>query len=84
MFPKRQTSSWLILHRLFEEISSAVQLAVERGLKIVGSGAYTSVVTMGGRQLLPHTDVALTTGNSYTVVSSGVEAVLDAARPHRH
>lgn len=61
-----------------EEISSAVQLAVERGAKIVGLGAYTSVVTMGGRQLLPHTDVALTTGNSYTVVS-GVEAVLDAA-----
>lgn len=60
------------------EISSAVHLATERGAKIVGLGAYTSVVTMGGRQLLPHTEVALTTGNSYTVVS-GVEAMLAAA-----
>ena len=48
-----------------QEIASAVQLAAERGAKIVGLGAYTSVVTMGGRQLLPHTKVALTTGNSY-------------------
>lgn len=61
-----------------EEISSAVQMAVDRGAKIVGLGAYTSVVTMGGRQLLPHTDVALTTGNSYTVVS-GVQAVVAAS-----
>ena len=64
--------------RALEEISTAVQLGVERGAKIVGLGAYTSVVTMGGRQLLPYTDVALTTGNSYTVVS-GVEAVVAAA-----
>ena len=62
-----------------QEIASAVQLAAERGAKIVGLGAYTSVVTMGGRQLLPHTKVALTTGNSYTVVS-GVEALLEAAK----
>ncbi|NMB00496.1 MAG: aminotransferase class III-fold pyridoxal phosphate-dependent enzyme [Firmicutes bacterium] len=61
-----------------EEISAAVKLAAERGAKIVGLGAYTSVVTMGGRQLLPYTDVALTTGNSYTVVS-GVEALVTAA-----
>ncbi|HBG01118.1 MAG TPA: aminotransferase III [Firmicutes bacterium] len=61
------------------EIASAVQLATDRGARIVGLGAYTSVVTMGGRRLLPHTDVALTTGNSYTVIS-GVEALLTAAR----
>ena len=60
------------------EIMAAVELASERGAEIVGLGAYTSVVTMGGRYLLPHTDVALTTGNSYTVVS-GVEALLTAA-----
>ncbi len=61
------------------EIKAAVDLAVERGAKLVGLGAYTSVVTMGGRSLLPYVDVALTTGNSYTVVS-GVEAVTTAAR----
>ena len=60
------------------EISRAVNLAAERGAKIVGLGAYTSVVTMGGRRVLPHSKVALTTGNSYTVVS-GVEAILTAA-----
>jgi acetylornithine/succinyldiaminopimelate/putrescine aminotransferase/predicted amino acid dehydrogenase len=64
--------------RAREEISAAVQLAVDRGAKIVGLGAYTSVVTMGGRQLLPYSEVPLTTGNSYTVVS-GVEAVVAAA-----
>lgn len=62
-----------------KEISAAVKLASDRGAKIVGLGAYTSVVTMGGRQLLPYTDVSLTTGNSYTVVS-GVEALLSAAK----
>ncbi len=62
-----------------DEIRRAVTLATERGAKIVGLGAYTSVVTMGGRSLLPHTNAALTTGNSYTVIS-GVEAVLEAAR----
>lgn len=62
-----------------KEILAAIELAVERGAKIVGLGAYTSVVTMGGWQLLPHTPVALTTGNSYTVVS-GVEAALTAAK----
>ncbi len=61
------------------EITAAVDLAVQRGAKIVGLGAYTSVVTMGGRFLLPYTDVALTTGNSYTVVS-GVEALLTAGK----
>jgi len=62
-----------------EEIAAAIRLAEDRGAKIVGLGAYTSVVTMGGRSLLPHTNVALTTGNSYTVVT-GVEAILDAAQ----
>lgn len=61
------------------EILAAIDLAVERGARLVGLGAYTSVVTMGGRQLLPYTDVALTTGNSYTVVS-GVEAAVSAAK----
>jgi len=51
------------------EIMKAVELGAQRGAKLVGLGAYTSVVTMGGRSLLPYTNVALTTGNSYTVVS---------------
>lgn len=60
------------------EIIAAVKIATERGAKIVGLGAYTSVVTGGGRSLLNKVDVPLTTGNSYTV-TSGVEALITSA-----
>lgn len=59
-------------------IQAAIDLAVSRGAKIVGLGAYTSVVTRGGHSLR-NIGVPLTTGNSYTVVSA-VEAVWDAVR----
>lgn len=58
------------------ELKAAIELARERGAKLVGLGAYTSVVSMGGLYLRKE-GVPLTTGNSYTVVA-GVEAVLDA------
>lgn len=56
------------------EVRQAVELAHERGAKLVGLGAYTSVVTVGGRSLVGKVDVPITTGNSYTVIS-GVEAL---------
>ncbi len=60
------------------ELEAAVRLAKARGAGIVGLGAYTSVVTKGGRDLR-NLGVALTTGNSYTV-SAAVDATLEAAR----
>lgn len=60
------------------QLAAAVKLAKDRGAKIVGLGAYTSVVTRGGRDLR-NLGVALTTGNSYTV-SAATEATLEAAR----
>jgi len=57
-------------------LRDAVGLARERGARIVGLGAYTSVASRGGRHLLDQ-GVAITTGNSYTVVSA-VEAVMAA------
>lgn len=60
------------------KIIPAVELAEERGARIVGLGAYTSVVTGGGRSLLRHVSVPLTTGNSFTV-TSGVDALLIGA-----
>lgn len=60
------------------EIGAAVRLAQARGARVVGLGAYTSVVTKGGRDLR-HLGVALTTGNSYTVAAA-VEATLEATR----
>jgi acetylornithine/succinyldiaminopimelate/putrescine aminotransferase/predicted amino acid dehydrogenase len=60
------------------EVRAAVELARDRGAKLVGLGAYTSVVTRGGTHL-KDTGVALTTGNSFTVVAA-VDAVLAAAQ----
>jgi acetylornithine/succinyldiaminopimelate/putrescine aminotransferase/predicted amino acid dehydrogenase len=55
------------------EVRKGVELAKGRGAKIVGLGAYTSVVTRGGLHLR-NPGVAITTGNSYTVVSA-VESI---------
>jgi len=59
--------------QMLAEIRQAVELARDRGARIVGLGAYTSSVTRGGLDLTD-VGVALTTGNSYTVVA-GLEAV---------
>jgi acetylornithine/succinyldiaminopimelate/putrescine aminotransferase/predicted amino acid dehydrogenase len=64
--------------QVLKELGAAVNLAKKRGAKIVGLGAYTSVVTKGGRDLR-NLGVPLTTGNSYTVAAA-VEATLEAAR----
>lgn len=58
------------------EVRKAVDLAKARGAKIVGLGAYTSVVTRGGLHLR-NPGVAITTGNSYTVVAA-VDSVYKA------
>jgi acetylornithine/succinyldiaminopimelate/putrescine aminotransferase/predicted amino acid dehydrogenase len=64
--------------QVLSELETAIKLAKERGAKIVGLGAYTSVVSKGGRDLRD-LGVALTTGNSYTVVVA-VQATLEAAK----
>ena len=64
--------------QVLAQLSAAVKLAKERGAKIVGLGAYTSVVTKGGLDLR-NLGVPLTTGNSYTV-SAAVDATLEAAK----
>jgi len=60
-----------------EVVAEAVRLAHERGARIVGLGAYTAIVTRSGRALKDR-EVALTTGNSYTVVAA-IEALLEAS-----
>ncbi|MBV8518388.1 MAG: aminotransferase class III-fold pyridoxal phosphate-dependent enzyme [Acidobacteria bacterium] len=52
------------------EIREAVRVAQKRGAKIVGLGAYTSVVTQGGLSLVGEGLPAITTGNSYTVIAA--------------
>lgn len=58
-------------------VARAVELARQRGAGIVGLGAYTAIVSRSGRALKDRR-VALTTGNSYTVVAA-IEALLEAA-----
>lgn len=55
--------------RILKVIEDAINLAIDRGAKILGLGAYTSVVTRGGT-LIKGKYIPLTTGNSYTVVAS--------------
>lgn len=55
------------------ELKAAVALARDRGARIVGLGAFTSVASMSGLYLKGE-GVPVTTGNSYTVVSA-VDAV---------
>lgn len=61
------------------EIRQAVQMGQKRGAKIIGLGAYTSVVTQGGLSLKGDGLPPLTTGNSYTVVASRQTVRLAAA-----
>jgi predicted amino acid dehydrogenase len=61
------------------EIMEAVKLAKKRGAKIVGLGAYTSVVTQGGLSLKGNELPPLTTGNSYTVIAARQTIRLAAA-----
>ncbi|MCC6484857.1 MAG: shikimate dehydrogenase [Armatimonadetes bacterium] len=57
-----------------EEVWSRLQIcadiAREQGARIMGLGAFTSVVGDGGRTLAGRTDIAITTGNSYTVATA--------------
>jgi len=61
-----------------EIIREAVELAHERGAKLVGLGAFTSVVTGGGLSIADKCATALTTGNLFTVSTTfdGIQQVL--------
>ena len=64
---------------VYRKIIAAGHLAERLGAKILGLGAYTSVVGDGGLTIARELDIAVTSGDSYTVAVS-VEATLDAAR----
>jgi predicted amino acid dehydrogenase len=60
------------------KIIRAAQVAQELGAKIVGLGAMTSVVGDAGITIAKNVDIAVTTGNSYTVWTA-VEGAKQAA-----
>ncbi|MFW6156044.1 MAG: shikimate dehydrogenase [Armatimonadota bacterium] len=61
------------------KVIEAARLAEQLGAEIVGLGAFTAVVGDGGQQVADAVDVAVTTGNSYTVATAVEGAVRGAA-----
>jgi predicted amino acid dehydrogenase len=70
--------SQLPLDEVYRKIIDTVKLAEEVGAKIVGLGAHTSVVGDGGITIAKNSNIAVTTGNSFTV-ATGIEGSLKAA-----
>lgn len=63
---------------VYKKIVQTGKLAQKRGAKLLGLGAYTSVVGDGGITVARQLDIPVTTGDSYTVAVA-VEAVKKAA-----
>ena len=66
--PKLMTT--LPVERVYNKIVDTVKLAEDKGAKIVGLGAFTSVVGDGGITIAERSNIAVTTGNSYTVATA--------------
>lgn len=60
----------LPLEFVLKKIIQAGKLAQKQGAKIVGLGAFTSVVGDAGITIAKHLDIAVTSGNSYTVATA--------------
>jgi len=60
------------------KVIEAAELAAELGADIIGLGAHTAVVGDGGQRVADALQVAVTTGNSYTIATA-VEGALRAA-----
>jgi predicted amino acid dehydrogenase len=76
-FTPRQFLS-LPLDFVYDKLEKCGRLAEELGAKIIGLGAFTSVVGDGGVTLSKRLKIAVTTGNSYTVATA-VEGSIKAA-----
>jgi predicted amino acid dehydrogenase len=63
-----------VYHRLVQ----CGKIAEDLGAKIIGLGAFTSVVGDGGVTVAKHLNIPVTTGNSYTVATA-MDATIDAA-----
>lgn len=61
----------------YERIVTCTEMAHELGAKIIGLGAFTSVVGDGGVTVASRSKIAVTTGNSYTVATA-IEGTLRA------
>lgn len=88
----RELKGWLIacpftpptmmalpVETVYRKIVACGQMAEELGAKILGLGAYTSVVGDAGKTIADRLDIPVTTGDSYTVTMA-VDALREAAR----
>jgi len=64
--------------KVLRKITAAGQMAADLGAKVVGLGAFTSVVGDAGITIRRNLDIAVTTGNSYTA-GTAIEATEKAA-----
>lgn len=62
----------------YQRIVQCAELAESLGAKLLGLGAFSSVVGDGGVTIAQRSKIAITTGNSYTVATA-IEAALKAA-----
>jgi len=62
---------------VYDKISMCVDLAAEQGAKLIGLGAFSSVVGDGGVTVAGRAKIGVTTGNSYTVATA-ISATLQA------
>lgn len=64
---------------VWKRIIGAAKIAEDLGAKIVGLGAFTSVVGDGGITVSKNVNIAVTTGNSYTIATA-IQGARRAAR----
>lgn len=75
--PKQLTT--LPIEFVYQRLIESAHVAQDLGAKIIGLGAFTSVVGDGGVTVDKNVDIAVTTGNSYTVATA-IQASLDGAQ----
>ncbi len=75
--PKMMTEE-MPLEQVYDEICECTEIAAREGAKLIGLGAFTSVVGDGGLTIAKRSPIAVTTGNSYTVATA-IEGALKAA-----
>lgn len=73
----------LPVEAVYKKIVACGHMAEELGARILGLGAFTSVVGDAGRTIADRLEIPVTTGDSYTIAVA-VEALLDAGRVMGH
>ncbi|MCL5103971.1 MAG: 3-hydroxyacyl-CoA dehydrogenase NAD-binding domain-containing protein [Armatimonadetes bacterium] len=68
----------LPIDEVWKKIMETVRIAEDHGAKIIGLGAFTSVVGDGGVTVAKNAKIAVTTGNSYTVATA-IQGSIQAA-----